>query len=122
MAESPIRHRHQIEQKNAELMRWERLERARYWGRVKVYGQALLATLVANAKGVVKLLRAGASQCSWPRGQDKREQRRGGRSFKTESGNRERPPKPWCLREPGPSPRPFSAIPMGALSRSAEGG
>lgn len=52
------RHRYKIEQKNAELKRWHGLERARYWGRLKVHGQALLAALVANAKRMVKLLQA----------------------------------------------------------------
>lgn len=52
------RHRYKIEQKNAELKRWHGLRRARYWGRLKVHGQALLAALVANAKRVVKLLQA----------------------------------------------------------------
>lgn len=52
------RHRYKIEQKNAELTRGHGLERARYWGRLKVHGQALLAAIVGNAKRVVKLLRA----------------------------------------------------------------
>lgn len=52
------RHRYTIEQKNAELKRWHGLARARYWGRLKVHGQVLLAAIVVNAKRVVKLLRA----------------------------------------------------------------
>jgi IS5 family transposase len=58
------RHRYKIEQKHAELKRWHGLGRARYWGRLKVHGQALLAALVANAKRVVKLLRARGQPAS----------------------------------------------------------
>lgn len=52
------RHRYKVEQKNAELKRWHGLTRARYWGRLKMHGQVLLAALVVNAKRVVKLLHA----------------------------------------------------------------
>lgn len=49
--------RKRIERKFGEAKQWHRLDRTRYWGKVKVAIQALMTFLVINAKRMVKLLK-----------------------------------------------------------------
>jgi len=45
-----------IEKKISELKTWHGLKKARYWGKAKVYGQAIMTAIVVNLKRMVKLL------------------------------------------------------------------